>query len=152
MVLREDPVASALAMLATYGVALIGLRSSLAQFPWEQAWYSELPEGLKPRLNPDTSTSPGWPLTQIAPRLAANEIRIPYVQALLASLLAGWIYFVVVSFETNLLARSEMSKWFCLLVWLPVPVIRLAIYALSYANPVGFAHQAGNGPVAVPRV
>ncbi|HEV8061114.1 MAG TPA: hypothetical protein VGP68_14640 [Gemmataceae bacterium] len=149
--LRVNPIESGLAVLATYGVALWGLRVSLVHFPWDQTWYGNLPKEVKPRPKTDSPTDEvGWPMSHIAPQLVASRFRVPLVHALLSSLLAGWIYFVTLSFWPTLADRCYASKILCLVVVGPVPFVRLMIYAVSYANPVGLQARWSTGQWLVP--
>ncbi len=151
VVLRANPIETTLAMLATYGLALWGLRVSLVHFPWDDTWYSDLRKEVKPRLVTDPPTEEvGWPFSHIAPQTVASKIRVPFVHALLSSLLAGWIYFVALSFADTLADRSHASKFLCLIVVAPIPALRLLIYAVSYANPVGLRARWATGQWLVP--
>jgi hypothetical protein len=150
-VLRANPIESGLAVLATYGVAVWGLRVSLLRFPWDETWYSQLSKEIKPRLKKDLPTGEvGWPFSHIAPQTVASRIRVPFIHALSSSLLAGWIFFVAMSIGPTLADRCSASRILCLIAVAPASFIRLLIYALSYANPVGLRARWATGQWLVP--
>jgi hypothetical protein len=172
--LHDNRPASVLALMATYLTAWYGLRASLAQFPWSDgqrkelaedsqptphveevppsrlAWQKEFAKGFKSRAQIDFSGDPGWPYSHIAPRTVASQVSVPTIHAVLGSVLAGWVFFVVLSFIQDIKERSETTAAICFGVCLFAPGIRLMTYVFSYRSPARFLVRLATGQWFVP--
>ena len=105
---RNDPLLFFAVAGVTYVLVFVGLRASLAYFPWEdspavQAFHRALKAGLLSSKNPEADKRIlGWPHGQLSPR----NCRLPDFdlrEKFLSGLLLGWWFFVA----TDIMQAAE---------------------------------------------
>jgi hypothetical protein len=124
-----------------YPMALVGVRRSLAGFPWSKPYLLNLGHARKDRARPDQtilSLTPqntlGWPYGVIQPTPAAPVIS--YRDGTLTSLLVGWWAYaasanaVVDEQLTGMLVSSGM------MIVMSVAAVRLLRYCGNYRPPI----------------
>lgn len=120
--------------LALYGVGQLGLRHSLAKFPWtpEANWFLESfrkSAGLSGR----TEMRCGWPYDQCPPKVG-RQVKVPITDAIVLCLLAGWWFFVLLSTASDPVDRALAAKQAPVFLSAGMAGIRVLIY-LSCALP-----------------
>jgi hypothetical protein len=131
--LAPDLLACTAAALGTYAIVYVGLRRSLADFPWDRTWLQQLRASMN-----NTDSQPkvlGWPFGRLGPRFpSAPSLRRR--DAILISLLVGWWVHVIGSLFAEAEARWA-SAAFPLLMGVGFgSLIRLALYCSGYLPPI----------------
>jgi hypothetical protein len=150
--LWHHPWADAAAAVLLYPVAYVGLRQSLAKFPWDVPSLYEVAQALSSHrtANPAGDGGPlGWPFDRLRPKWpAATGIRTR--DAILLSLLAGWWLYAVAALSSDPGVRLRIV----LLVHGPAVAFlvlgRLVAYCAGYAPPISFWGRLWTGRVIIP--
>ena len=119
--------------LAGYLVGWVGLRFSLANFPWPSYEKPELADPKKAALE----AACGWPFDQLQPRARAGRI-LPGHAGVFISLLAGWYLFAIESLFPNPGARWTYLHLTFANSILFLALGRTSIYRSGYAAPINF--------------
>jgi hypothetical protein len=132
---------------ATYVLAYLGLRASLARFPWENPPVVQPEEILANRAKSQNDL--GWPYDRLGPN-RCNDYRIDLHDVLLIGALAGWWFFVV-DYHFRLLPDASHGRYlvFCVLMSLGV-VIRLGVYCYGYSPPLNLLARLVHGKWIIP--
>lgn len=145
--LWHDLAACFIATLATYSVGYLGLRRSLACFPWDSKWTQDLRSmaGMSTDAQRLPRSQYGWPFGRLAPTSPALDFHVPLHHAFLMSLLAGWCTFIVISLTPNL--EDERKKF---LIIVPVvasfaSILRLLLYSDGYWAPISLFGRLATG-------
>jgi hypothetical protein len=119
-------------------IGLVGLRRSLARFPWslerqEEVWQS-LREACGEKRN-DWQYRCGWPFDRLL-RDPSEPLRIGLADALLVSMLAGWWLFALTAQVPDPRDR-DFLRFFAVLIGTGFfSVFRLFLYCAGYASPI----------------
>jgi hypothetical protein len=149
--LWRDLPAGLLVALLTYGVAYLGLRRSLAHFPWPIRWPRLAGTlGATPQTQSVAAVLLGWPFGRLSPRNAEPPILVPLHHAVLISALVGWWTFAVVSLVPKAEDQQLVLLFVLSLVALAVPGIRLGIYCDGYAAPISLLGRLATGRWLIP--
>lgn len=143
------------ALAALYVAGYVGLRRSLAQFPWRLGPNSDalsmwelIP--MKWRLASRTPAL-GWPYNRLEPN--PPDHAIGYWDSILVSVLAGWWIFAVLSHFSDLIndaqARLGLLAFLANIAIIMVSV-RLGIYCLGYQDPISFWGRLRTGRWIIP--
>ncbi len=111
----------------------LGLRRSLARFPWSIEWLDPWHQLLKTGATQPTSGC-GWPYDQLRPGLP-DFPRIDIIDAALVSLLAGWWVFAI----SALIVPQERVWFLCFVLFLETPflaLMRFILYRTCCAPPI----------------
>jgi hypothetical protein len=114
-------------------LAHLGLRRSLARFPWRLNWFETWRQSLTSGAGPSSSAC-GWPHDQLRSDLA-NDRRIEPHHAALASALTGWWVFAI----TGLIVPQDRNMILLMILVFEAPalaMLRLSIYRPGYAPPM----------------
>jgi hypothetical protein len=149
--LHDSTLASALAMILAYAAGRAGLRASFRQFPWGNEQPDARPTQNKAGANTNSDSDLGWPLRQIAPRVAATKIHVPALDAVLIALVMSWLFFAMLSLGPNEGERREVSILLAQLTLFTVPAIRIGIYMFRHASPVSPRARLATGRILIPR-
>jgi hypothetical protein len=149
--LWHDLPAGLSAAVLTYAVGYLGLRRSLAHFPWTIQW-SRLVGMLGITVNTESGAADilGWPYGRLAPRAASPPVGVPLHHALLISALVGWWTFAGVSLVPNAEDQQLVLLFVLLFVALAVPGIRFGIYCDGYAAPISLLGRLATGRWIIP--
>jgi hypothetical protein len=126
-----NPWVFPLVAAVTYIIAYLGLRVSLARFPWEgtpvqQAF--KAPSGSKNRAL-------GWPYDRVGPR-PTDTYSIPLSDALAISALTGWLFFAV-SYNLRSFPDAMSGRFVvCIGILLVAAVARVLLYCFGYCPPL----------------
>jgi hypothetical protein len=148
--MHDSLVGSALAIAFAYGAGLAGLRASLRRFPWGDDHRDFQAAQNKARANANSDADLGWPLKQIAPRLAVTKTRVPALDALCVGLVASWLLFVVLSLVSSVADRREASLMVAQLTLLAVPAVRIGVYLFRHASPASPLARLATGRLLIP--
>jgi hypothetical protein len=114
-------------------LAHIGLRRSLAQFPWPGSWFDTWRQSLASGATASSSAC-GWPHDQLRADLA-NDRRVEPLHAGLGSALAGWWVFAIAGLiappDRNIILLAEL-----VFVAPALAMLRLSIYRPGYTPPM----------------
>lgn len=138
---------SLLILVASYAIALCGLRRSLAEFPWESnvALQRQLEAVRHPENRVGNSDSLGWPFGRF---LKLREGSITLRESVLLSLLIGWWFAVGVG-----VARDGVPKdalYFPVNAALVLALLRCLIYVPGYAPPISLSGRLFTGRWIIP--
>jgi hypothetical protein len=138
--LSDLPLFFALALF-TYVIGAVGLRQSLARFPWlgehqQDPFPREFPGDPTPIADRQRS-SLGWPFGRLGPR-DPKARRIAVRDAVLLSLLLGWWIYVVAYQFPDADAQGGFPFLPLFMVLTMAPLHRLSLYADGYASPLSF--------------
>jgi hypothetical protein len=135
----------------TYTVAYLGLRQSLARFPWGMDWgrfFGAL--GVHVRPEQRGTHALGWPFGRLAPRTSEFQIRIPLHHAVLTSLLVGWWLFAIISSVPRAQDRENGLLLVLGAVTLGAALIRVGVYCDGYAPPISLIGRLVTGCWIIP--
>jgi len=138
LVVRLSPHAeTALAAgMVVYAAGYVGLRRSLARFPWHVEWQDNLSaNSLEQALQRKSEQPCGWPYDQLRPR-AEPRVRVGLLDALLISMLVGWWLFAAEALFTS---PREALGLFAMVVptgTFLAALSRLVGYAQGHAPPL----------------
>lgn len=128
-----SPMSALLVAFWLYLVGWIGIRQSLAKFPWSLSWVWNL-RSLQAIAEEQKQRMLGWPLDQLRGRLPEQGIRL--LPAAGAGLLAGWWSYCVRSLITVPL-EAIIVMWMMLsLITITAVVGRSLGYWLDYRPPI----------------
>jgi hypothetical protein len=135
-----------LAEVLAYAVAYVGLRRSLARFPWEKelARFGGAAPGVT-AADRAVGQQIGWPFGRLAPKIATQTTSVPLHHALLASLLVGWWAFAAFSLMPDSQDRRHLLTLIVYGVVFVAPLIRLAVYCEGYAPPISLLGRLATG-------
>jgi hypothetical protein len=144
------PVGLLVAVL-TYAVAFLGLRISLARFPWEEEVRPTWVKLLARNVNPNQGSQDlGWPFRRLAPGRTGMEPSIPVHHALLTSVLVGWWVFAAASHIPDSEEQNDVLAGIVGFVAVLAPLFRLAIYCDGHLPPISFAGRLATGRWIIP--
>jgi hypothetical protein len=138
------------AVLAAVGVAHLGLRRTLAGYPWELRGYQSLqtPEGW---TRPPGPKALGWPFTQQGPKFP-DVVGLPlrWADIVSCSLSVGW-WFYALGALLALTPDGEggLAVWYGM-VCLGAVVGRLVLYCDGYQPPISLAGRWATGRWVIP--
>lgn len=131
------------AMLGTgavvYVMAYVGLRRSLARFPWRLGWQEAITMNtpLERYIQSHCPDPSGWPYDRLGPSTEERS-RLGRLDALLLSMLFGWWLFAV---EVLVPDRGSAIGLFAVLIpagTFGLALSRLVLYTQGYVSPVSF--------------
>ncbi len=128
-----DPRAFLAAAVLGYLAGWLGLRASLARFPWPL--YEKF--NLATTKDMAQEATCGWPFDQLQPNVRATRI-LPAHAGVLISLLAGWYLFAAESLLGNPADRQTMIHLTFVNAVLFLAGGRLVVYCWGYAAPISF--------------
>ncbi len=138
-----------LAAAATYAVALVGTRLSLARFPWNLEWQDQLKETLKEGKAPTTLAGLGWPHACLGPRFTDDWCRVPMHHALLIALVAGW------GLHAGLARFPREDEWpgyiLPTMALFVLALGRMGVYAIGHDAPISLAGRFATGRLIIPK-
>jgi hypothetical protein len=142
------------AATVAYLLAVHGVRTSLAAFPWPQEmsqWKSfkrtQIPsrDGSFVELGPNQL---GWPTNMLHPQLPPSMVGIrDYVWL---SLLSGWTFFAVLIGPNQLDSEHHLPRAFSVLIGIFCIAGRLAHYCENFWPPISFAGRIRTGRLIIP--
>jgi hypothetical protein len=131
------------AAAATYVVALVGLRRSLRNFPWERP-------GKPPASERTIGGNPlGWPFARLGPKFV-DDWSIRLHNAALTSLLVGWWLHAVAALPWDPGDRWGLLLWAVLQGSWVLPLCRLGVYIAGYAPPISLLGRLATGRWLIP--
>ncbi len=138
---------SLLVLVASYAIALWGLRRSLTEFPWESnaALQRQLEAMRHPENRVVNSDSLGWPFGRF---LQLREGSITQRESVLLGLLIGWWFAVGVGVVRDGVPRDAL--FFPALAAFVLPLVRCLIYVPGYAPPISFFGRLFTGRWIIP--
>ena len=150
----KDPWQFFTAAAVTYGLAFLGLRASLARFPWEDVpLLLELQRTLK--TNPfsrqdldKNNRAQGWPFARLGPGFL-NPPQISVADALGSGILVGWWFFVLayhLNTEGDTTGIVMISTGFLLFG----VTGRLVLYCNGYVPPLSLLGRLAHGQLIIP--
>ena len=120
---------------ATYAIALLGLRASLAHFPWRnESWLQHL------RKSMTNWKSLGWPFGRLGPG-CSKEFKLSDV--FLTGFLAGWAVFAFGSVLKK--DASIITPLVFIAAW-----VRILLYCHSYLPPLSLLGRLALGRLIIP--
>jgi hypothetical protein len=128
----------AAAAAVTYALVWLGLRDSLAGYPWENCknLLGMLGVSRNAVAAPETL---GWPYERLSPK-SADVIPFSKLDTLLQGLLAGWWFYVgnlaLYSFARKGEDARILTDFLCVPFLVFGALARLAIYCFSYLPPI----------------
>ncbi len=133
---------------AVYVVALLGLRASLARFPWYEVPRLQYMHWFMININKTRrSETLGWPFSRLGPGLA-KELQMTHGDAFLTALLAGWMVFAVNShLNTDAMIFNAANMFFFMQL---AVVVRLLVYCSGYAPPLSLRGRLAHGRPIIP--
>lgn len=151
---------------ATYVIGLIGLRRSLAAFPWEDSVLTKKwQQGLSPIIFRQgmlaargNQESLGWPYARLGPEFTGRP-KVSVSDAVLLALLAGWWFYALFDLVSSLSkvgVRSgpEAAHGFALLIYSFVVFLgligRILLYCSGYAPPITLLGRLAHGRLIIP--
>ncbi len=147
---RAAPAGLAVELL-TYVAAYLGLRQSLARFPWGDDWGRRLGRATEAKRARDRIDAQqfGWPFGRLAPNAPDLKAHLERHHALLLSLLVGW--WVYACFSLIPLADDRLHGLAILdVAVLLVPALRSAIYCVGYLPPISLFGRVATGRWIIP--
>ncbi len=133
--LREYDFAWMVVVACLYVLALVGLRRSMARFPWDTPFMKELREAFVAIRN----RTQGGLVRLVYPydvfRSRSAEALIPAGHGFMLSLLAGWLVHVVL-YDIGQADRLSMTPMIYIAFPIVAAVVRMAIYCGRYWPPV----------------
>jgi hypothetical protein len=135
----------------TYVAAILGLRASLAHFPWDTLQrFQLLNQSSKSNAKFKVKGMLGWPHDRLGPGFPNYNNGFTLGETMLTGLLAGWWFFVVVYHtshydveNTNALMLSSMAIFYGV-------IARLAIYCHGYMPPLSLWGRVVHGRLIIP--
>jgi hypothetical protein len=135
--LWAEPPFCLAAALGTYGFACLGLRRSLANFPWDVKWLQDWRETVQKIKTGGQFNDArlGWPFGRLGPGLARDHSSIPRHHAVLVSLLLGWwCYAVIANFPSD--SRFSIAINSVYVIVSCTAICRLGIYLDGHRAPI----------------
>lgn len=137
---------------ATYVCALLGLRASLAEFPWDdQPHYQGLQRLFKAMGPSKYKMMLGWPIDRLSPQVGAS-VHNPFTlsDTIVIGLLAGWWFFVAASQLGGHPAQLDgMTRLWSFFLFYAVNV-RIVIYCQGYMPPLSLWGRITLGRLVIP--
>ena len=134
-----DRWAFLIAAAFTYLVAFVGLRRSLAAFPWPAPWsnvFNTINNLNTPILHLAQGPSCGWPFDFLRPP-SPPLFRFDFLDALLTSMLLGWWVFAVAGLFDDPRERGIIATLACVFCSFFMIPGRAFIYTRFHVPPVG---------------
>jgi hypothetical protein len=119
-------------------MATVGIKRSLARFPW-------------PQKQPDPPVSVlGWPFDKLGPSRASG---VPRGRGLLAGAIVGWWFFCIAQVRHNLSGDVDYLAVaaICGVVGVILALGRVLRYCASYRSPIGLITRLRLGVLLIPR-
>jgi hypothetical protein len=138
LMLVHHQAAAWAAMGALLVIAHLGLRRSLAAFPWDmQGWRAKLRDyDIHTNREQPPEYTLGWPYDRIGPN--RPNPRVEYTHALFASLLVGWLLYAL-DFAVYPLKQQPSATWFGLIIVLFAVLFRLVRYLPGTRPPLNIS-------------
>jgi hypothetical protein len=149
----RDPVPFAVAAAGTYVIAYLGLRGSLAAFPWDGSHVQKMHDAyLLYHVNGKRRGSQyelGWPYHRLGPTFPDAPRLAMYDPSLLGAL-AGWWFFAI-SYQCRMLPDAIDGAYSVYYGFLAIGIlIRLAVYCDGYAPPLSLVGRLIHGRWIIP--
>jgi hypothetical protein len=134
-----DPITSLWLAALVYALGYVGLRRSLAGFPWAKPWLTSVAEpdfssaALEKRMI-DLQVKVGWPFDFIRPRQSPSGIST--VDGVALSLLLGWWLYCVLANPMPPAEREGIFRFVAIAAFGGIAV-RLVRYTQNYRSPIG---------------
>ena len=119
--------------IACYIAGWVGLRSSLAKFPWPNLPVVAPTQAAGSAL----ILSCGWPFDQLCPK--RPNVRRTEVDRVILSLLSGWYFWAAESVLADFGLPFGMLRTIFVQLLLMMVVSRIALYIQGYSAPIGLA-------------
>jgi hypothetical protein len=136
-------------LAVAYGIAMIGIRMALAQFPWPD---SEILNELRRQflVNSDARRKSllGWPFGQLAS--VPDDVKIPPRDAILAPLLAAWWIYALISNISEGQERLAFPGVLFFYLTIVVLIVRLVTYLGRYRPPISLWGRIMTGRWIIP--
>jgi hypothetical protein len=149
--LWSDPAVATIAAVVAYAIGQVGLRFSLARFPWEEnLWKAKseiLVTGGLARIR-DVNLS--WPLTYLAPRAPGLDAGIRLADALAVSGLVGWLW-IAIGIHFPAAPETPFDPRLALAIVVGTAGIRLLVYTINHRPPVSLLGRLAAGRLKIPR-
>jgi hypothetical protein len=133
--LKLFPYIVAIIAVGSYLFGWVGLRRSLAGFPWAGETgilrFSDLFDSQKQQ-----EREMGWPFEQLSP--ADTTVRVPVMHGLSISMLAAWWLYALAAIETDTRDRDDGLRFVCGAVAFGAIVVRILIYVWGHFPPISF--------------
>jgi hypothetical protein len=151
VLLMDRPAHALLAALPLLAVAALGVRQSMARFPWKA---EEAPTGL-PTTQSLRSESLGWPLDRIAPKPMAESVS-QGAGWLFGALIGWWLFVLLTRFGLGDDATSQSFAFEPIYRALVIAAGALAFlralrYAMGHRWPISLLSRVLSGRLILPR-
>jgi hypothetical protein len=136
----------------TYAVAILGLRASLAHFPWDNVPQLQvLKQSFKSNARSKYKGMLGWPFERLGPGFSFDN---PFTlgDSLLTGLLAGWLLFVA-GYQINtydVKKSNEMILMVSSFFLAGGAIMRIACYCDGYVSPLSLWGRLAHGRLIIP--
>ncbi len=151
--LWDDTLPALMAAAATYGVAYLGLRRSLARLTSDAETYNEnlfcrwLGLSTSEKAEMKFRNLTGWPFDALRPH--AEPMGIPHSHGVMISLLCGWWTFALIAGLYEQIGIADMPSWrknelVMMIGFLsqaaafPLIISRLGLYLPGHSSPINF--------------
>jgi hypothetical protein len=135
---------------AVYVAAVLGLRASLAQFPWSDTRLSQL---FKSHARLRRNRSLGWPFDRLGPKLPTFGLTgFTRGDVFVSGLLAGWFYFLALNQLSQYHGHGELLGPTLLTLYLLLYAVlaRMVIYCHGYVPPMSLLGRIAHGRLIIP--
>jgi hypothetical protein len=150
--LWRDIQACFIAEAVSYAAGYLGVRQSLARFPWDTTGPRDFIVRSPTTGNIEIGSSPlGWPFGRLAPKFDGFQPHVPLHHALLVSLLVGSWAFAIVSYASD---REDVLRHVLTSVLIPfallTSLIRVCVYCDGYLPPISLLGRLATGRWIIP--
>jgi hypothetical protein len=150
-----DLPSSLIVVAATYTVAIVGLRRSLARFPWDDVEFREKGQYWVKATAP-AQEALGWPYARLGPQFSGRP-KMPLLDTLLLGLLAAWWCFVIgyhlgSTSQHDLVASTatEMHMKISGSLVIGGAAVRVFLYCFGYFPPISLMGRLALGRLLIP--
>jgi ABC-type transport system involved in cytochrome c biogenesis ATPase subunit len=140
--LQLPSAASVAVLIALYPVAMLGVRRSLARFPWG----ARSSQSLQDLINRQFGARPGWPFTDLAPAKSFPQVS-PRDALVFPWLAAAWLFALASCSAED---REIISLMVPFYVAVGAAILRAAIYVLEFRPPIGLFGRIATGRLLIP--
>lgn len=143
------PAACLAVSTLVYMIGYEGLYRGLSQFPWKPRRMPTISDLSKEMSDFRVAAEPcGWPFDRMM-----REIRfdgISRIDAAISCTLLSWWLFVLSSFVRLSEIRERAAVALFFIVWMMVPITRVAVYLQGYQSPISFWGRIWTGRWIIP--
>lgn len=133
----------------TYFVAFLGLRASLAHFPWDNVpQFQKLQQALKGNPQSQRKGMLGWPFERLGPGFSSDN-QFTLTDAILTGLLVGWWCFVVAYLLSTHNLEIEITWRMSSFFLVGGVICRIVIYCHGYAPPLSLRGRIALGQLII---